>query len=207
MVGISKQHIRNDLRNWVHQYISEKCIIRKPGMPGKKPGSKYSWMFYLRRGLFNHEFLSAVGQLFYFEVNEKIGHTEFQLTGLETAATPMLAGFPLIGRMFNQDINAFVVRKEPKQYGLLNKIEGVPNHKPAMIIDDLCNSTISMKKCYDILIEEHIDIFPYGFSIVNKVIPGIHDSQRDRTDMYLPKSIHVLSLFNLSDFGLYNPSH
>jgi orotate phosphoribosyltransferase len=202
------QQWQDELRQWVHGYIDEHCIVRRPGgLPGKKPGTVYSWMFYLRRGLFNHRFNSAVAQLFWYKVDERIGHGNFQLTGLETAAAPMLAAFPIIGNLYDYDVNAFIVRKERKEYGLQNMIEGLPNNKPAMIIDDLCNSSTSMARCYKHLLFEKIEVFPFAFALVNKVNPGTHDPIREKSDMYLPKSIEVLSLFNISEFRLYNPSH
>jgi len=197
----------DELKQWVHAYIDKECIVRNTRMPGKRPGTINTWMFYLRRGLFNHRFNSAVAQLFYYTVNERIGHSEFQLTGLETAATPMLASFPLVGCIYGYDINAFVVRKNRKEYGLKNIIEGIPNDKPAMIIDDLCNSSASMASCYKVLLAESVSILPYAFCLVNKVNPGIHNPNREKHDMYLPKDIEVLSLFNMTDFNLYNPSH
>lgn len=199
--------MEQELYEWTKQYINNNCIVRNRRMPGKAPGSTYTWMFYLRRGLFNHEFLSAVAQLFYFKVEREIGHFDFQLTGLETAATPMLAGFPLVGRVLGLDMNAFVVRKEQKEYGLQNWIEGIPNTKPALIIDDLCNSSSSMAKCSRILQEHDIPTLPYAFSIVNKVNKGIHAEMREQTDMYLSPDVKVLSLFTLDDFNLFNPSH
>jgi orotate phosphoribosyltransferase len=207
MKVLQQKQWHDELKQWVHAYIDQNCIIRDRKMPGKKPGTMYTWMFYLRRGLFNHRFNSAVAQLFYYEVNEKIGHSNFQLTGLETAATPMLASFPLVGGIYGYDINAFVVRKQRKEYGLRNIIEGVPNDKPAMIIDDLCNSTQSMATCHKVLIDEKIDVLPFAFAIVNKVNPGVHHPARTKHDMYLPKGIEVISLFSMSDFNLYNPSH
>jgi orotate phosphoribosyltransferase len=204
---LDDNHHYQELREWTMQYIDKHCIVRNRRMPGKAPGTTYTWMFYLRRGLFNHEFLSAVAQMFYYKARYEVGHVDFQLTGLETAATPMLAGFPLIGRALDVDMNAFVVRKDQKTYGLQNWIEGVPNERPAMIIDDLCNSSASMAKCYRILKDHNIPILPYAFSIINKVNKGVHTETREKTDMYLSPDIKVLSLFTLDDFNLFNPSH
>lgn len=199
--------MEQELYQWTKQYIDKCCIVRNRAMPGKSPGSTYSWMFYLRRGLFNPEFLSAVGQLFYYKMQREVGHLNFQLAGLETAATPMLAGIPLVGRAMGIHTNAFVVRKERKQYGLENWIEGIPCDLPTMIIDDLCNSTASMAKCRSVLQVHGIPVLPYAFSIVNKYNKQTHDAARETTDMYLPSDIKVLSLFTLDDFNLTNPSH
>lgn len=195
------------LREWVKQYIDSKCIIRKLGMPGKVPGTYYSWIFYLRNGLFDHQFSSAISQMFIYKIQKEIGHFDFQITGLETASTPMLATIPIIGRVFNLDINSFSIRKNRKEYGLLNWIEGIPNSKPCLIIDDLCNSSMSMKTAYNVLEQHKLQIFPYSFCIVNKVNKKIHHQNRVNHDMYLPEHVKIIYLFDLDDFNLHNPSH
>lgn len=204
------------MRDWAKHYIDQRCIYRVlPGqkkMPGKIPGTEYTWQFYMRRGLFDHKFSSVIAQMFIHKVEKEIGHFDFQLAGLETASTPMLTAIPLIGRVFGLDINAFSIRKEQKQYGLMNWIEGIPNEKPVMLIDDICNSSASMRKAYDIVLSSHVNgdqltIFDKAFTIVNKSNSKVHNEQRQNSDMYLPNEIKVISLFNLDDFNLSNPSH
>jgi orotate phosphoribosyltransferase len=145
--------------------------------------------------------------MYLYKIKQEVGHFDFQIAGLETGSTPLLAGIPLISRVFNLDINSFSIRKEQKTYGLLNWIEGIPNEKPVMLIDDLCNSSMSMKQGYDILRKENINVFNYAFTLVNKVNKNVHKEIRTRTDMYLPENIKMLYLFDLDDFNLYNPSH
>lgn len=195
------------LKEWVHEYIDTKCIVRDREMPGKMPGSTYTWMFYLRRGLFNHQFLINVSQMFLYHMERIDPKFNFQLTGLETAATPMLAAIPMVASVMGIDINAFVVRKDRKAYGLLNVIEGIPNNKIAVMIDDLCNSSRSMAQCLRRLTEENIPVASVAFAIVNKSNEGVHDEKRLTGDMYLPPEIKVISLFTLDDFNLDNPSH
>lgn len=195
------------LKEWVHNYIDTKCIVRDQEMSGKTPGSTYTWMFCLRNGLFNHQFLINVSQMFIYHMERLDPKFNFQLTGLETAATPMLAAIPMVASVMGIDINSFVVRKERKTYGLLNVIEGIPNNKLAVMIDDLCNSSRSMAQCLNTLTVENIPVANVAFSIVNKSNEGAHDENRLAGDMYLPKEIKVVSLFTLDDFNLSDPSH
>jgi orotate phosphoribosyltransferase len=176
-------------------------------MPGKLPGTRYTWMFYLRNGLFNHEFSSAISQMFLYKAIHEIGHFDFQITGLETASTPMLTSIPLIGRVFGIDINSFSIRKERKEYGLQNIIEGLPNDKPCLLLDDLCNSSASMRRAHDVLLEEKLQVMNFAFCIVNKVNKDIHAQSRQTTDMYLPDTIKMIHLFDLDDFNLFGSSH
>jgi len=119
----------------------------------------------------------------------------------------MLSAIPLVGRALDIELNAYSIRKEQKTYGLRNWIEGLPDEKPTMIIDDLCNSSASMKRSYNILSYEKRPIFNHAFCIVNKVNKKVHDKKRQNTDMYLPDTIKIINLFDLDDFNLNNPSH
>jgi orotate phosphoribosyltransferase len=197
----------SELEAWVHHYIDTKCIVRDTKMPGKQQGSEYTWMFYLRRGLFNQEFLINVGRMFIYHMERIDPKFNFQITGLETAATPMLASIPIVAKAMEVDINAFVVRKTRKEYGLLNIIEGLPNDKLAVMVDDLCNSSRSMAQCLKVLHAENIPVANVAFAIVNKSNKEVHDKDRLNGDMYLPKNLTVISLFDLDDFDLSNPSH
>ena len=114
---------------------------------------------------------------------------------------------PLIASVYDIDINSFVVRKEQKEYGLCNWLEGVPNSKKVLLIDDLCNSGISMGRAYNILSNMGVEFVPYAFSIVNKSNVEVHTQQRLNSDMYLPPEFKMVSLFTLDDFNLTSPSH
>jgi orotate phosphoribosyltransferase len=158
--------------------------------------------------MFNPDFIQAIGTLFFYKIEKEIGHFNFQITGLETGSTPMISTFPLIGKMYDIHINAFSIRKTQKEYGLKNWIEGVVNSKvPCLLVDDLCNSSASMKIAYDVLKLYNLPTMDYAFTIVNKVNKDIHLESRVQTDMYLPSSIKMIYLFDLDDFNLYNPSH
>lgn len=197
----------NQSKEWLREYINKYCIIRNTRMPGKAKDTWYTWIFYLRRGLFNPEFNMHVAKMFLHTFERIDPEFNFQLTGLETAAYPMLTAIPLVAKVYGIDLNAYIVRKNRKEYGLMNVFEGRPNQKVSVIIDDLCNSTYSMAKCYKTLEQENMEVASVAFSIVNKSNRGIHSEERHRTDMYLPKDIQVLSLFTLDDFGLTGSSH
>lgn len=200
------ENMYREMHHWMKAYIWQKCLIRDVVMPAKTPGKLYSWMFYLRRGLFNTEFLGALGLMFTYKMERLDPSFNFQLSGIETAATPMLSALPLLMKPFGINMNAFVVRKEQKTYGLQNWIEGIPNEKPVLMVDDLCNSSNSMERCRKILLQENLQISRWAFVIVNKATK-YHSIERHNTDMYLPKDIKVISLFNLEDFGLDKTSH
>jgi orotate phosphoribosyltransferase len=119
----------------------------------------------------------------------------------------MLTAIPMVAQLMGSDLNAFIVRKDRKKYGLENIVEGLPNDKPAIMFDDLCNSSVSLAECLQKLLEEGITVANVAFTIVNKSNEGVHTEQRLKSDMYLPPEIRVISLFTLDDFNLNNPSH
>ena len=194
-----------DLRNYVHSYISEHCIARGD-MPGKMPGTRYTWMFYLRNALFNPQVSFSISKMFLYNMERIMPDFNFQVCGMETAGSPMVASLTMTAMYYGVDLNGFVCRKTRKEYGLLNQFEGVQNGKLTAIMDDLCNSSRSMRQCLNSLMKEEVPVLNVAFSIINKS-NAEHTEERKRTDMYLPKEITVVSLFNLDDFGLSNPSH
>ena len=194
----------DSLWNQCRDFIDEHCIVRaEPGtyMEGKLPGSKYSWVFYLRNGLFRTDFLSAVTQMWMKKVHDEIGHFDFQLSGLETASTPMIVGIPIYAQVFGVNLNGFSIRKEQKEYAMKNWLEGGATEQPVMLMDDLSNSGNSLRKAYDILEWHRMDTFDTAFTIVNKVNEGVHDDNMDR-DFMLPEHIKIMSLYTLDDFNL-----
>jgi orotate phosphoribosyltransferase len=185
-------------------FIDEHCIIRtKPGntLPGKIPGTTYTWVFYLRNGLFRTDFLSAMTQMWAKKVAEEVGHFDFQLSGLETASTPMITAIPIYMQAFGVHINGYSIRKEQKTYALRNWIEGCPDYKPTMLLDDICNSGDSMRTAYDICKMYDLEVLPFAFSLVNKVNKGVHDDNFDK-DFLMPPEIKLLHLYSLDDFNL-----
>lgn len=199
---------------WVQKFIMDLCIAR--GVMPAKNGGYYSWMLYLRRGLYNHQFLSAVSQMFLCKMQERLDMNNIQLSGPETAAAPILAGVPLIARIYDYDLPAFIVRKEQKYYGLRNWFEGLPDaERPAVLFDDMCNSSEALAHAYNRIREASIPVAPYAFTIVNKVykdpsrdnVPERNTEHRRRSDLYLPPDIEVVSLFTLDDLGLTGNSH
>lgn len=193
---------KEKLRIWVKDYIQSKCIIKvEPGEPlmlGKSPGTKYAWQFYLRRGLFNPEFMEKVSLLFLDEIQEKIGHFNFQLSGLETAATPLLIGIPATARKFDIDIPAFSVRKTRKEYGKFNFFEGeVQKDLPVLLLDDLCNTGGSIRTAMNtIYAEEKLGFLNCALSIVGRYSDPLAYEKR------FMKGFQVFSLFSWEEFGL-----
>ena len=196
-------------KNWMREYIDHYCLVRTGKeidyvMDGKKPGTHYTWQFYLRRGLFDPVFLSTLSQMFIYKVEREIGHFNFQLSGLETGATPMLAAIPLVLKGFDINLNSFVVRKEQKTYGIKNWIEGRPNTKlPVMIIDDLCSTSRAMAQAKKVLEDHNLEVLKHVFTIVNKWSKYSDNDIHKNYTKTIPDT-KVIHLFDCDDWNLYS---
>ena len=208
--------------NWLRKYIDENCIVRGQYMRGKVPGTNYTWCFYLRRGLYNPEFNKHLAVCFLYKIKKEVGHFDFQLSGLETAATPMITSLPIYAKqLLDIDLHSFIFRKAPKEYGLEEPWEGTPKfNTPTLLVDDLANSTMSLKICSDICRNYEIQKLNYAFVIVNKVNRNYYDmglpeeqysktehELRQKHDMYLDPNTTIISLFDMDEFNLKGASH
>ena len=208
--------------NWLRKYINDNCIVRGQYMKGKVPGTNYTWCFYLRRGLYNPEFNKHLAVCFLYKIKKEVGHFDFQLSGLETAATPMITSLPIYAKqLLDIDLHSFIFRKAPKEYGLEEPWEGMPKFDtPTLLVDDLANSTMSLKICSDICRNYEIQKLNYAFVIVNKVNRNYYDmglpeeqysksehELRQKHDMYLDPNTTIISLFDMDEFNLKGASH
>lgn len=189
------------MREWLYDYINDHCIERVGPddnlLQGKLPNTYYSWQFYLRRGLFNSEFLTFSGLLFWEMFAQKYNEKPFQIAGLETAATPLIVGITMTARMLDVRVNSFSIRKERKEYGLRNRFEGTPNEDPVLLVDDMCNSKNSLLLAKQYVEEEGLSLYNQAFVLVNKNVHG-----EDDTDKYIGDQMKVRSLFNATEFPL-----
>lgn len=186
-----------DMTNWVMNYINDNCIYRvapdEEQLPGLPEGNRYTWQFYMRRGLTNPRFLKSIGSLFWFRFAQLYKSRPFQITGLETGATPLIIGIVMTAHAFNIDPNCFITRAERKKYGLKNRFEGIVDYDlPVLIVDDLSNSKDSMVRAMVACEQEGLEIYKYGFTIINK--------GADHYDKYIGIGLEIFSLFQYDEF-------
>lgn len=190
----------NILHNYCAVHINKDAIWRSKNgetIPGKAPGTQYTWQFYLRKVLFNPEIATAVSMMYLHKIEKEIGNFDFQIAGLETASTPLIMSIVMVAMQNGIKLNAFSVRKNQKEYGLRNWIEGIPDPDlPVMVCDDLCNSQSSMAFAKNIIEDHGLFVMNKAFSVVNK------RNNPDGKDFNLPDHMEVIHLFSLDDFGL-----
>lgn len=187
---------------FVRDMINDDCIVRVPNgskeLPAMGGRGYYTWQFYLRKALLHSVSLQVIGEDFWAKNQEQFIQTPFQLAGVESAAVPIITAIVMAGAQRGLLVNAFTIRKNRKEYGLRNMIEGAPNALPVCFIDDLTSPQHSaFWHGLNAISSAGLRLRPLGYVVVLKKKRGesriIATSQGDIT---------IQSLFDLSDFAL-----
>ena len=201
---VLQDHEREARLEGVRQFFSTHAVHRVlPGQPpllGKAPGTRYEWQIYARRALFDPAFAEVMATLALDMIAREIGHFEFQLAGLETASVPVMCAISAHARVRGVNLNVVSVRKNRKDYGLHNWIEGRLDRKRVLLVDDICNSTESLQTAARVLVNEYqAGLLPFTFTVVNKTLKG---SRNEHYDKHMPAGFRALYLLDLTDLGL-----
>lgn len=183
--------------------IVNRCIEEtKMGdfMYGATPGSRYVWQYYMSRILYDRYYQYDIAREFHKLVFNNVGHWNFQIAGQDNSSIPLLASLPiLLDNYYDVEINAFMIRRKRKSFGIHNWTEGLYNDKPVLLIDDLCNSTNGYlhgyRVCKNVL---GLEVMPYIFAVVNKHGPKKWQEQAEK-DKYLKHDFEdhkILSILN-----------
>ena len=180
----------NDLLSYLRSEIDHKCIYRvapgKVGLPGKAANKRYTWQFYLRRCLFDPNFVFSAA---YLLVNRIPNIENMQIGACEDAGVPIgMAMSTLIGNPF------ITIKKNRKSYGLLNFTEGRFIGKPILLVDDLAGSQATLKNCMNTLLAFNIPIADYYATLINK-------TQGTHINSYIGNK-KLVSLFSCEDFSM-----
>ena len=176
-----------DTREYLRTEIEHRGIYRcEPGtrIPAKAKDKYYTWQFYLRRCLYDPEFTNAAADLL---VELLISH-DVQVGACEDAGV-------VLGMAIAERLNTpmFSIKKQPKAYGLQNKLEGRLTGQPVLLVDDLAGSQATLRSSRQMLTMMNIPIAREYVTLINKTT-GTHDAYLD--DMKL------ISLFSCDDFKL-----
>ena len=180
----------NDLLSYLRSEIDHKCIYRvapsKVSLPGKAANTRYTWQFYLRRCLFDPNFVFSAA---YLLVNKIPNIENIQIGACEDAEVPIgMAMSTLIGNPF------ITIKKNRKSYGLLNFTEGRFIDKPILLVDDLAGSGATLRNSMNTLLAFNIPIADYYATLINK-------TQGTHTNNYI-KDKQLVSLFTCEDFSM-----
>ena len=176
-----------DTREYLRTEIEHRGIYRcEPGtyIPAKAKDKFYSWQFYLRRCMYDPKFINASADL----LVELLSSHDVQVGACEDAG--VVLGMAIAERLGNP---MFSIKKKPKAYGLLNKLEGRLTGQPVLLVDDLAGSQATLRSSRQMLTMMNIPVALEYVTLINKTT-GTHDTYLD--DMKL------ISLFTCDDFKL-----
>lgn len=192
---------------WAREYINNYCIWRAdektPKITGKEEGTWLTWEFHLKNGLLNADFCFVVSQMILHDMEKEYGSFDFQLAGMQSGSLPLLTSIPLIAeKVYGKKINAFSIKKQRNNYGLYNQLEGMINNKPVLLIDDICNTTQTLRNCVNTLIGSGCTrILDRPFVLINNTKIDKEDYETS-PENYLPSQMSVVGLYGINDFTL-----
>lgn len=174
-----KEYLRNE--------IEHRGIYRcEPGtrIPAKAKDKFYTWQFYLRRCMYDSKFTNTAADL----LVELLSSRDVQVGACEDAG--VVLGMAIAERLGNP---MFSIKKTPKAYGLLNKLEGRLTGQPVLLVDDLAGSQATLRSSRQMLTMMNIPVAKEYVTLINKTV-GTHDTYLD--------NMQLVSLFTCDDFKL-----
>jgi orotate phosphoribosyltransferase len=174
-----KEYLRNE--------IEHRGIYRcEPGtrIPAKAKDKYYTWQFYLRRCMYDPKFTNAAAD----ELVKLLSSKDVQVGACEDAG--VVLGMALADRL---NTPMFSIKKQPKAYGLQNRLEGPIIGIPVLLVDDLAGSQVTLRSSRQMLTNMGLPIASEYVTLINKTT-GTHDAYLD--------DMRLVSLFTCDDFKL-----
>jgi orotate phosphoribosyltransferase len=140
------------------------------------------------------------------DIGDNFISSKFQIVGMETSSIPLIVAIQQYALKYDVELNGFSIRKNRKNYGLFNLINGTPKtDEPFVMVDDLLNSGATFNACLDTCMYEfNIETAGACYSIVDISPNAVKDE--DYNVFYNGEYIQVRSLFKKTEFNLeYDP--
>lgn len=179
--------------NALQTYIQESCIhdaAYKPLM--SSDSTALNWLIDLRPVFLSPKWLETITDAFwqYYTSDEPL-----QIGGMEVAAIPLVTALIISGEKKGKNVSGFIIRKQRKETGLGQRIEGnISKGIRTILVDDIINSGNSMEKSRLALMQAGI-IVEDVFTVINFERPSGENWVNDH-------NIALHSLFKQADFTL-----
>lgn len=155
-------------------------------------GALSSFYFDLKKTTHSPEGLYLIGKLVYEKIKE-LGLNSHGIGGLTMGADPIATAVARVSYDEKDPIEAFVIRKEPKEHGLGLQIEGnVQEGDHVIIIDDVVTTGNSTIKAIDVA-EKH------GL-IIDAVIVLVDRCEQNGRQNIEARGYPVYSILTVNDF-------
>jgi outer membrane protein assembly factor BamB len=179
-----RQELAEKIRTACIRRGSEHRLVSADGKP-------QSWLIDLRPALLDAQFIDRIAEAFWALFQQEM---PFQLGGMEVAAIPLMTALQLKALGLGLRVNVFFIRKQRKEYGAGQRIEGMLTHAPIVLVDDLVNSGASLEAALLALSDRATDV-RFAFAVLN------FDSETGRA-WSRRRGIRVHSFFHPLDVGL-----
>jgi len=126
---------------WCRSFIDHHCIFRSP--PGRalltsRDGQRELWQFYFPIAAFDQRFAQLLGVLFWRRYAKQFRERPFQLCGCESGGVPVVCAIQQAALSYGITVNVFEAKKQAKDYGIKNWLEGVvAKDVPVVLVDDV----------------------------------------------------------------------
>lgn len=176
------QELRNGLLN----------IGFKLGEGIRTNGKPYNWIMDCREVLLTKPYLLYAGRLLWERLRSY--HPEM-VGGMAISADPLVIAVLCEAWTEGYLLDGFVIRNEPKSYGLRKTIEGPPirPNGRVIIVDDLVNSGYTLQESLKALKPFHPKVVAVGVII---------DYQSDGSEWLDRQNLPLEALFTLKDLGI-----
>lgn len=171
-------------------------LIRELSYEKKKvilsSGKESDFYIDLRNITLHPEGIYIVSNMFYELITKNFEDIK-AVGGPTLGADPIVAGVSLVSHLKNNPIFAFIIRKEPKKYGLAKLIEGDKNLYKGMkvlILEDVVTTGESSYKAYNSAKDFGLDV---------QGILAIVDREDGANEFFKEKNIKFFSLLTKKD--------
>jgi len=115
--------------------------------------------------------------------------------GLETGAVPVVTSIATVSHTLNTPARVFFVRKQAKQHGAKERVNGfIQNSDKILAVDDVTTTGGSMREVITGIAREYSASVPFAISIV--------DREEGAAQALAEEGIELYSIFRKSDFHI-----
>lgn len=183
-----------EMRQSLHQIINEKSFQKGPAIT-LASGKSSTHYFNMKPTMLSPEGALLIAHMMLDKV-DSFGQKFDALGGLELGAVPIASAIAPVSYLRGKPINAFLIRKKPKDHGTESLVEGLTNGetlagKNIIIVEDVTTTGGSALKAIKAVRKEG--------ATVEHVIT-ILDREEGADAAFAENGIKLTSLFKASDF-------
>jgi hypothetical protein len=157
---------------WGRAFIEHCCIFRSPPNTPLLTGMN-TWQYYLPIATLNAEFNRRIGKLFWRHFADKFEQQPFQLCGCESGGVPLICALQAAGYRLGLEVNASIIKKQAKTYGIGNWLEGiVAKDMPVLLVDDVVGGMRTMTTQAGRLAAFGLKLYPEAFCVASCKLPA-----------------------------------